>query len=160
MSVKKTYDILPETKEYTIGNRDYVMYEPSGKSIRIYRNAQAECRVYGPDGKLAALKDIAGLESLLVSLVLHDEETNKPVPQSTIESWPHRIQEELYKDAKELADYEQDNSEKNALKAALAAPGCPVDAEKLQDFILSLEGEKYEAIQKWALTEPEDKAKN
>lgn len=159
MSAVREYSLERATVIFMIGGKRYELREATGDAIVRYRNARAECSVYGPTGDFIRVKGLADLDPLFVSLCLYDEK-EKLVPEQTIKSWPARIQADLAKELKIISDVEYTTPEKEALKRVLAHKDCPVDALAFQNFILSLEGDEYEAIKRWALVDPEDNSKN
>ena len=85
----------PIQVEVRISGHQYVLREASGKAAGIYRNACMAAITIGPGGKATAMKNLADVEPLLVSLCLFDS-NNKAVPISTITAWPSRVQKALF----------------------------------------------------------------
>jgi hypothetical protein len=91
-------DITPIEEPWSIGGEEYILRETSGDAAVKYDNARLSRHEY-QDGKLVRLRDYADLEPLLVSLCLFTKD-DKPVPESTIRSWPARLQKKLHERAR------------------------------------------------------------
>lgn len=143
----------PVQIEVRISGHQYVLKEASGKAAGIYRNACMAAITIGPNGKATAMKNLADVEPLLVSLCLFDS-NNKAVPITTISGWPSRIQKALFEKAKEISELSETTDEKKLLDEALELPGAPA----LREWVESLP-EKFEPLKKLFKSE-QDKAKN
>lgn len=105
--------------EVTIGDDRYVLKEATGDAACRYRNSILRATKLGPEGKPSSIDGIVDSEPLLVSLCLFTAEDNKPVPLSTVRSWPNRIVKKLYETAEhisELKETEAGESAKNELE--------------------------------------------
>lgn len=156
---------------FKIRNKDgsisqYILREASGGAATKYNNAVVDCQVRNEQGKLVAFKDIASVEPLLVSLCAFQvtAEGEKPVPLATVESWPNRIQKQLFEAAKTISDIvETLPRERAGLAKALALPTSPLSLPQFRDFLDSLNVEKDEelaALKRWVAPTPEERAKN
>lgn len=141
-----------------VAGSSYTLKEASGKAAGTYRNACMAAITIGPTGKATAMKNLADVEPLLVSLCLFDE-NGRNVPLSTITAWPARIQKALFNKAKEISELEEVSDEKKLLEKALALPGAPVDLVNFRAFIGTLP-EEYRALKTWAKPGAEELAKN
>ena len=103
-------DLEPVEVSVSIGGNPYILREASGGAACQYRNALIECTKLGPGGIPTALKGIASVEPLLVSLCLFDDK-NKRVPVAAIEKWPARIQKALFERAKIISELGEDEEE-------------------------------------------------
>ena len=119
-------DLSPISEPVTLGDKQYTLREANGEAARQFNNARLERIKLGSDGKPQGVKGMADIESLLVSLCLFDS-NDKPVPESTVKSWPYRIQKVLYARAKEISRLDETESKEaiisqiEALQAQLKA---------------------------------------
>jgi hypothetical protein len=63
------------------------------------------------DGTVTGMKDFEGLYSNLLSKTVYDAD-NKLVPESTLQTWPATVQEQLFKVAQELNGLNKEDDEK------------------------------------------------
>lgn len=89
------------TQAVNIGGKKFTLTELDGIGRDKYQQFRAE-RTNWVDGKFAGLKSSAGLTTILISLCLTDEK-GVPVPQETLDKWPARITEELFKAASAIS---------------------------------------------------------
>ncbi len=89
--------------EDTDGNvRVCILRELKGSERDAYINVMHGKMSTAKDGRVTGVKDFSGLQSSLISKSLYDE-TNKQIPEQTIDSWPASTQTELFKMAQELS---------------------------------------------------------
>ena len=92
--------------------KDYILREATGDVACKFQNKRAKCMKFGTDGKTASIDDIADVDPLLLSMCLFspNDKTpgtfDKPVPITTIRSWPSRIVKKLVEKAKEISELE------------------------------------------------------
>jgi len=91
----------------TIGSEQYMLREANGDAACKFQNARVARYEYGEDGKLIRLRDTADLEPLLVSLCLFMADGATPVSETTIRSWPARVQGQLFDRAKEISSIDE-----------------------------------------------------
>lgn len=101
------YDLSVREEFLTIGKVDYILREASGEAGTKYRNADSACYEYGPNGNISKVTGLAETGPLLVSLCLFERVGNKPVPIEQIKAWPDRVQQDLFRRAKELSNFDQ-----------------------------------------------------
>lgn len=116
----------------------YVLREANGKAAADHRNAILNSVVVGPDGKVSSLKGMASIEAIFVAACLWDEHGRNPY-STVVESWPARVQKELYEKAKELSDFGETDPIRDALQKALKRSDSPISLEVLADWALKLE---------------------
>jgi hypothetical protein len=121
-------DLTPVEVPVTIGGKRYKLREADGETAVKYRNAAAACTKIGTGGKFSELRGVGDLEPLLVSLCLVDEAGNR-VPESTVRTWPNRVQRALFDRAKEISHLgEEEPSDEASLRAKLADTQEKLDA--------------------------------
>ena len=100
------YDLTPSEVEVTIGDKQYTLREASGAAVCKYQNRVLKYTQFSTTGSNTLMEGIADIGPFFVSLCLFDEKNN-PVSENVIRSWPSRIQESLFKEAKTLAGLEK-----------------------------------------------------
>jgi hypothetical protein len=162
MSEDMVFDVCERRKvDVRIGKDLYDLYEASGASGVHFKNAQMETRVYGPDGVLVGLRNVANLEPLLVSLCLFKKDSDVPVAKSVITGWPFRIQKALFDKIVEISDLDDRILRPAAaLKKALLATGAPITWEQLGVFVTQVLDPEVDQIKPWFKPTPEELAKN
>lgn len=100
--------------EVTIGDDRYVLKEATGDAACRYRNSILRATKLGPEGKPSSIDGIVDSEPLLVSLCLFTAEDNKPVPLSTVRSWPNRIVKKLYETAEHISELKETEAGESA----------------------------------------------
>lgn len=106
---------------YNIQGEEYVLVEASAKQARDWRanNLQAIQMVESRRGRRRETQSsfksgIADSHILLVSLCLkkvNPDGSRSPVSEETVESWPNRIVESLFKKAQEISELAEDEDE-------------------------------------------------
>lgn len=102
MSEIRFDDITPIEEVVYIGGEEYILREISGDAAVRYDNARIACTVY-EDGKMVRMVGLADLEPMLVSLCLFMRDGKTHVSETTIRSWPSRVQSALYARAREVS---------------------------------------------------------
>lgn len=153
-----------EVKTYPVKVFDkcYTMYPATGEAAVKYRNAVADCVSFGADGKPSGMHGLASVEPLLISLVLRDDETNKPVHTTIIKAWPYEIQKKLYDKARAISHLHETSKERKQFAEALEeSDNAPCTLEQLREWGKGLDDGQYKALKLWLLTEDtETKVKN
>lgn len=151
-------DISPIVVPVKIAGRNYELREADGATSIAYRNASLACITLGPGGKAQKLKDMASVESLLVSMCLFTDK-GMPVPRRTIEGWPGRVQKALFEKAKDISDLGESDSVTVLLAKALASEGSPIKLEAFREWVSGL-ADEYKALKEALKPSPEESAKN
>ena len=121
--------------------KNYVLREANGKAATEHRNAVMASVQLGPDGKAIGVKDLASIESKFVAACLWDDRGRNPSSQ-LVQTWPARVQKQLYDKAKELSDMNDASPLQKALAKAVAREDSPVSLEQLSTWIESLSDDK------------------
>ncbi len=95
-----------KTIPVTVGQNTYTLTEASEGANVKYQNRIAACVKLGPDGKPTGMKDIADVESYLLSMCLTNGD-GKHVTVDTIRKWPTRYVAKMVKTLKEISDLEE-----------------------------------------------------
>ncbi len=149
-------DIAPIEIKVTIQNEKYVLEEATGQVATKYLNARLG-KIKFNDGKASSLQGIADIEPFLVSMCLFKLDfgatgeviKKTPVSVTTIQSWPFRIQDQLYKEAKRISQLDKIETPYNELiEEAFNNPEAPATSEAILGWIDSLEDEKFDPIKK------------
>lgn len=149
---------IQEIKVIAPDKKEYVLREANGLAAKDHRNAIMDSTKFGPDGKVVGISGLASVEAKFVAACLWDDKGKHPAV-ATVESWPARVQKQLYEKAKELSHITEDSPIRNSLKAALAAEGSPITFDELSAFIESVADVKeFKPIKR--LLEKEESAKN
>jgi hypothetical protein len=101
-----------EMREETvaIGPLTYTLKEATEAAASRYRNYMTSCTKL-TDGKVTKITgDIAGAQSLLLSLCLYDSE-NVLVPVNTIKTWPSRVVKQIFERAQLISDLKESDGE-------------------------------------------------
>ena len=116
MSSEFNHDLTPVEEQHTIGGVEYKLREIDGASAIRWRNAESACYSYAPDGSIAKIVGMAETVPLLVSLCLVNGDGKTPVTLDKVKSWPDRIQQTLYRRAKEISGLDRAVSLEDLLK--------------------------------------------
>lgn len=73
---------------------DFIIRELTGEQRSDYINFQTLKAKFGPDGKVTGIKDVKGLESLIVSMSLYGPDGNA-VPEAIIKRIPGKLLKDL-----------------------------------------------------------------
>jgi hypothetical protein len=130
-----------------IDKKVYVLREADGKTVTEHRNAIMSSTQFGPDGKVVGIKSLASVEAKFVASCMWNEQNNHPTT-ALIQSWPGRVQKELYEKAKELSDIGEVFPAFEALKAALSRNDSPVTLENFSEWVSSLEDKECQPLVK------------
>ncbi len=109
------FDLTPIEIPVEVGQFKYTLKEATGEAVGKYRDAILDCTKLGPDGKPVSVKGLSGVEPLLVSMCLMDEE-NKSVRPSVIQAWPNKIQKALFEKIKEISELDEFEEDTDAVK--------------------------------------------
>lgn len=141
--------------------KSYTLKEASGRAAVEYRNAVSACLQYGPDGRIAGVRNIASVEPLLISLCLFDEK-GKNVPKHVIESWPSRVQRAIFDRAKQISDLgEEMSAERKLLEEVLNQEGSPISFDELRGYVNSRTPvSKYDPLIRWFRPDEKELSKN
>lgn len=152
---------LPLRLPVRVNGKQYWLYEASGAAAVAYRNACVACTTLGPNGKPSAIRNIADVEPLLVSLCLKDQD-ERNVSKTTIMQWPQRVQKALYAKVKTISQLDEESAEKLALAAVLALPGAPITMGQLGEWVMKQpETKANKELQSWFKDMPsEELSKN
>ncbi len=115
-----------------ISNVKYVLREASGDTATQWRNARTNA-IKMVNGQVAGAANIASIDPFLVSLCLFDE-AGVLVPLKKIQSWPDRVQKDLYERVK--------------LISHLSEAGESIEALKEQQKLLAKQIEQRESLVK------------
>lgn len=97
-----------QEESVVIADKEYVLREASGDTAVQYRNKTMAGMALS-DGKLSRIESLADAEPFLVSRCLFEcGEIQKNVPESTVRSWPNRIQKALFDRAKEISSLDDE----------------------------------------------------
>lgn len=149
---------IQEVKVIGPDKKEYILREANGGAAKEHRNAIMEATKFGSDGKVIGLSGLASVEAKFVAACLWDDKGKHPAV-ATIESWPARVQKQLYEKAKELSHITENSPVRDSLKAALSTEGSPITFDELAAFIESVADTKeFKPIKR--LLEKEDFVKN
>lgn len=123
----------------------FVLREANGRAATDHRNAIMSSSEFGPDGKVIAIKDLASVEAKFIAACLWDDKGRNPSP-SLIQSWPARVQKQLYEKVKELSDFGDESIVAEALKKALSREDSPITFSTLSEWAKSLPNEEFSSL--------------
>lgn len=105
--------IEPISIPVTIAGKNYVLKEATADVACKYRNIILKSTKLNVDGRVTSMEGLADAEPFLVSLCLFevDGDKLKPVPITTIRSWPNRIQKALFAEAKNISELDEKETE-------------------------------------------------
>lgn len=138
LTIQEVAVISPEGTHYTLR-------EANGKTATEHRNAIMSSTIFGPDGKVTGIKDLASVEARFIASCLWDEKGKNP-SVTLVQSWPARVQKKLYESAKDLSDFSEDTPLREALEKALALESCPIDGDVFAEWVRSLDEEEYKPL--------------
>jgi hypothetical protein len=114
----KVYDLVAETwpfklRDHKTGElQDYHLKELVGLERDQYMNRVTKVTKVNADGRGGTISDFVGLYSgLLARCVVH---TDTGKPETEIQRWPARMQEDLYKRAQRLSGLDPKTAEADA----------------------------------------------
>lgn len=120
-------DLEPRRLRIKIGGKLYVLNEPTAANVCEWNNAKLKATKLNEEGKVSSLDRLADTEFLLVSRCLFEalptgEAMNppRPVSETTLRSWPSRMQKVLFEKVKELGGLNEPETEAD-LKKQLAS---------------------------------------
>jgi len=125
--------------------KQYILREANGKAATDHRNAIMASTQFGPDGKVSGIKNLASVEAVFVAACLWDEKGKNP-PVSTIQSWPARVQKQLYEKAKDLSDMNDESPIVMLLEKALNLEGSPIGYEEVSAWVGSLQDDEFRPL--------------
>lgn len=152
LTIQEVMVVGPDKKTYTLR-------EANGKAAKEHRNAIMASTQFGPDGKVTGLKDLASVEAKFVAACLWDEKERNPAVQ-LIESWPARVQKQLYEKAKELSDLGEDSPIRVALERALQREDSPISYEQFSAWAGSLADRELRPLSRLFEKDDKGQAKN
>lgn len=102
-------DLTPIEIPVSIGVKQYVLCEATGTAGVAFNNARTKGIKFSNEGKPNSISGVADVEPLLVSLCLFEtvEGGRKPVPITTVQSWPYRVMKDLFDRAKEISNLDE-----------------------------------------------------
>jgi hypothetical protein len=98
-----------ETADGTV--LEYSIKEMTGGQRDAYFNQVGDKTKTAADGSVVGMKNFDGLYSSLLSKTVYDN-TDKLVPEATLQTWPSTVQEALFKVAQALNGLEAKGDEK------------------------------------------------
>jgi len=140
LTIKEVPVVFPDGKHYTLR-------EANGKAATDHRNAIMASTIFGPDGKVVGIKSLASVEAAFIAACLWDDKERNPTA-AYIQTWPARVQKQLYEKAKDLSDMNEGTSVTEDLQKVLALEGSPVSFEDLSVFICSQTAEEFKGLVK------------
>lgn len=98
--------------------KKYLLLEASGEASRRFQNKSISgARL--EDGKVSGLSNTADAQFVLLAACIIAEEGRKPVDESVIKLWPHRMTKRLFERCKEISELDEDDSIEALLKQRL-----------------------------------------
>lgn len=157
MRERLVYSLAPASIPVTIGDKEYVLVEPSEDAVRQWRNASASAAKYTPDGKVVALGDIDGPRSVLVGLCLCESTGNgQPIVDKAgnavsvgrpfVQRLPGKYVREMYDLVRDMGELNDDAPTQKALAAALSRDDSPVPLDTFRAWVQTLEGDVYRPL--------------
>lgn len=112
------YDLAVIEIPVKIGGKEFLLREASGEVHRNFTNARTNSLILGPNKSVVGYKNIADLDSFLVSLCLvelvrgEDDSVihERPTQLEQIRSWPGRIGSDLYDKARKISKIDEDKT--------------------------------------------------
>jgi hypothetical protein len=118
LEIKEVEVVGPDKKQY-------ILREANGRAAKDHRNAIMAATQFGPSGKVTGVQGLASVEAKFVAACLWDEKGRNP-SHTLIETWPARVQKQLYDKAVELSDMGEDSPFRKALEKALSLEEAPI----------------------------------
>jgi len=140
-------DLEPIEIPFEVDGTKYFLKEASGATAKKFQNERISRVIYGANGKVEGLKNVADLAPLLVSMCITTE-AGKAVPQSVVESWNDKLVQRLFVAAKQISFLEETTTPQKVLTDLLKEPGCPINTEEFKTWVASLSEDKYKDLQK------------
>ena len=109
------FSLEKAVKPIKISGDDYVILELNGRDRDKYLNDLTSRLRHTKDGNTAGVKNFEGLQGFLISLALRKvnaDESHTKIKLEIIQSWPARVQKEIFKLAKELSLLDGDEGDK------------------------------------------------
>lgn len=131
LEIRKKTIVGPDKKTYTLE-------EATGKVATEHRNAIMASSVFGPDGRVTGVKNLASVEARFVAGCLWDEKRRNP-PEQVILSWPAQVVKKLYEAAQELSGMNEESPLYEAMEKALGLENSPFSFEDFCDWVATLE---------------------
>lgn len=135
----------------------YVLREASSSAATKYNNERTNRVVYGADGKVSGVRDIADLGPLLVSLCCFEAESGKAVDVKTVLSWPQRVVSELFETAKTISYLQDEKPFAKELLEALDSPDSPVSRATFTAYIANNADGRFRELRRILETAPSAK---
>ena len=132
---------IQEVKVISPDKKEYTLREANGSAAKDHRNAIMASTQFGPDGRVTGVKDLASVEAKFVAACLWDGNNRHPAV-AVVETWPARVQKQLYEKAKELSHITEESPIRDALKSALSKEGSPITFDEFAGYINSLGDDK------------------
>jgi hypothetical protein len=123
----------------------YTLREANGKAATDHRNAVMASTQFGPDGKVTGIKDLASVEAKFVAACLWDTQSRNPSVQ-LVQSWPARVQKQLYEKAKELSNMDDVDTMREAVEKAFARDDAPITHEAMSAWVATLTDKEYRPL--------------
>lgn len=146
---------IQEVPVVTPDGNHFTLREANGKAATDHRNAIMASTRFGPDGKVTGISDLASVEAKFVAACLWDEKGRNP-SSVLVQTWPARVQKQLYEKAKELSDFGEDSPIREALEKVLSLEGSPITLEELSKWIHSQDQSEFRVLHR-LLEKPEPK---
>lgn len=131
LEIRKKTVIGPDKKTYSLE-------EATGKVATDHRNAIMASSVFGPDGRVTGVKNLASVEAAFVAGCLWDEKRRNP-PVQAILGWPSQVVKKLYEAAQELSGMNEESPIYEAMEKALAREDSPIEFEDFCDWVATIE---------------------
>lgn len=112
-----------------------LLVEANGEITRQYRNLTINNAIFGVEGKISKLQNVADAESLLVGGCLYKLDANgnrppKPVGQAFVLTLGNRIVKPLFEKAKDISDLREEEETIEQLQAKIDKLQAKQEAEK------------------------------
>lgn len=140
LNIQEVSVVGPDKKPYTLR-------EANGKAATDHRNAIMASTVFGPDGKVTGIRSLASVEASFVAACLWDAQERNPTT-ALIQTWPARVQKQLYEKAKDLSDMNEGSTVAEDLEKVLSLEGSPVSFEDLSAFICLQTADEFKSLVK------------
>ena len=102
--------------------------------------------VFGPDGKVTGVRSLASVEASFVAACLWDANERNPTAPY-IQTFPARVQKQLYEKAKDLSDMNEPSFIED-LEKVLALEDSPISFEDLSAFICKQNADEFKNLVK------------
>jgi len=140
LTIQEISVVGPDKKQYTLR-------EANGKAATDHRNAIMASTIFGPDGKVTGIKSLASVEASFVAACLWDAQGRNPTT-ALIQTWPARVQKQLYEKAKDLSDMGEGSTIAEDLEKVLALEDSPISFDDLSTFICKQTADEFKNLVK------------